>query len=103
MSEATQAVLGTIGIWLLVAAGVTIIVEMAVMAMWGAAMAKRVRTLTEMAASERAELEADLRKLRAAMEETKRLWRPYRRALRWLQHPLLVALIGSYRRRWANR
>jgi hypothetical protein len=48
-------------------------------------------------------VEADLEKLRLALEETQRLWRPYRMVLRWLQHPLVIALLGSYRRRWLLR
>jgi len=62
-------------------------------------VAKRSITLSERLQTERAELEADLEKLRLAMEETRRLWRPYRRLLRWLSHPLTIALWQSYRRR----
>ena len=56
-------------------------------------------SLSQRLQTERAWLESDLEKLRLALEETKRLWRPYRLVLRWLRHPLVIALLGSYRRR----
>jgi hypothetical protein len=91
--------LGLVGIALLVAAGLAIVVEAALAALWGMRVAKRSMKLTERMNSERALLESDLEKLRLAMEETRRLWRPYRRILRWLGHPLTIALWQSYRRR----
>lgn len=95
--------LGWIGLWLLVAAGLVILVELAVMAVWGFAMGKRARTLTQMMETERGLLEADLERLRLAIDEMHRLWRPYEKALRWLRHPLVIALLQSYRRRGAAR
>jgi hypothetical protein len=95
--------LGTIGIWLLVGAVIAIIVELTLMAAWGAAMGRRMQALSLRLASQRAEIEADVEKLRRAIEETRALWQPYRRILRWLRHPLLIAWLGSYRRRMAAR
>jgi hypothetical protein len=95
--------LGWVGIGLLVAAGLAIVVEGALAAVWGAAVAKRALKLSELLNTERGLLESDLEKLRLAMEETRRLWRPYRVALRWLAHPLTIALLQSYRRRWLVR
>jgi hypothetical protein len=95
--------LGTIGIWLLVGAVIAIIVELTLMAVWGLAMGRRMQALSLRLASQRAEIEADVEKLRRAIEETRALWQPYRRILRWLRHPLLIALLGSYRRRMAAR
>ncbi len=95
--------LGTIGIWLLVAAVIAIIVELTLMAVWGLAMGRRMQALSQRLASQRAEIEADVEKLRRAIEETRALWRPYGRVLRWLRHPLVLALLGSYRRRMAAR
>jgi hypothetical protein len=46
-------------------------------------------------------IEEDIERLRAALEETKRLWKPYRRVLRLLRHPLTIALFGSFARRGA--
>ena len=90
---------GWVGVGLLVVAGLVIVVESVVAAWWGMAVAKRAMTLSERLETERQLVEADLEKLRLALEETKRLWRPYGMVLRWLQHPLVIALLGSYRRR----
>ena len=91
--------LGTIGIWLLVAAVIASLVEITLMVMWGLAMGRRMQALSQRLASQRVEIEADLEKLRRAIEETRALWQPYRRVLRWLRHPLVLALLGSYGRR----
>ena len=95
--------LGTIGIWLLVAAVIAIVVELTLVTVWGLAMGRRMQALSQRLASQRAEIEADVEKLRRAIEETRALWRPYSRILRWLRHPLVLALLGSYRRRMAAR
>jgi hypothetical protein len=85
--------LGLIGVWLLVAAGLAILLELTLMAVWSLAIGKRARLLSEVLESERVLIESDIQRLRLAMEETERLWRPYRKALRWLRHPLVVALV----------
>ena len=103
MTPATQAMLGTIGVWLLVAAGLVLIVELVLVAVWGAAMSRRMLALNQSISSQRAEIEADLERLRRAIEETKVLWRPYQRILRMLNHPLLLAVFASLRRRRAAR
>jgi hypothetical protein len=103
MTDATWALLGTIGIWLLVAAALAIIVELVLVAVWGFAFGRRMRELTRRVESERAQIQADVERLKRAIEETKALWRPYRRLLRWVRHPLVLALLGSYRRRMAAR
>lgn len=99
----TPATLGAIGIWLLAAAVIAIIIELTLMAVWGLAMGRRMQALSQRLASQRAEIESNVEKLRRAIEETRVLWRPYRRILRWLRHPLVIALLGSYRRRMAAR
>jgi hypothetical protein len=103
VTPATQALLGTIGIWLLVAGVLAIVVELVLVALWGLALGRRARVLSERIESERSQIRADLERLRQAIEEMRVLWRPYRRILRWLRHPLVVALLGSYRRRMASR
>lgn len=103
MTDATTALLGTIGIWLLVGGVLGIIIEMALVAVWGVRMSRRSRALAERIESERILIRADVERLKRAIEETRMLWRPYRRILRWLRHPLVLALIGSYRRRMATR
>jgi hypothetical protein len=91
--------LGWVGVGLLVAAGLAISVEAVLAAIWGRAVAKRAVKLSELLNSERGMLQADLETLRLALEETERLWQPYRTILRWVNHPLIIALLGSYRRR----
>jgi hypothetical protein len=95
-------VLTTIGVWLLVGSVVAIVLEGVVAAVWGAALARRSVALSERVQSERVLIEADLERLRAAIEEARRLWRPYRRVLRWVRHPLVIALLESYARRRAG-
>ena len=103
MTDAAWATLGTIGVGLLVFGMLAIIVEMVLLAVWGLAMARRTRELSERIAGERALIQADVERLKRAIEETKGLWRPYRRVLRWVRHPLVLALLGSYRRRMTAR
>ena len=103
MTDATWALLGTIGIWLLVAAALAIIVELVLVAVWGLAFGRRMRELTRRVDSEREQIQADVERLKHAIEETQALWRPYRRFLHWVRHPLVLALLGSYRRRMAAR
>jgi hypothetical protein len=93
--------LGWIGVWLLVAGAAAIVVEGVVAVVWGVGMARRTRVLSERMETERGLIEADLQQLRAAVEETRRLWKPYRRVLRVLNHPLMIALLESFARRRA--
>lgn len=95
--------LGWVGVGLLVAAGVATVIEGVVAALWSRAVAIRALTLQERLATERGLVESDLENLRLALEETQRLWKPYRVILRWLGHPLTIALFASYRRRRALR
>jgi hypothetical protein len=91
--------LGWVGVGLLVAAGLAIVVEAVLVAIWGIAVARRAAMLSARLNSERGLLQSDLETLRVALEETERLWRPYGTILRWVNHPVLIALLGSYRRR----
>jgi hypothetical protein len=93
--------LGWIGVWLLVAAALAIVIEGVLAVLWGVGMARRTRVLSVRLETERGLIEADLQRLRAAMDETRRLWKPYRRALRLLRHPLMIALLESFARRRA--
>ena len=95
--------LGELGIWLLVGSVVVIVIELAVMSIWTLRLARRGRALAAVLMTERGLIEADVARLRVAVEETRRLWQPYARVIRLLRHPLLIALVGSYRRRWAAR
>lgn len=93
--------LGWAGVGLLAAAGALIVAEGVVMAVWMSRLSRRARALNALIDQERRLAQADVERLRIALEETARLWEPYQRALRWIRHPLVVALIASYRRRRA--
>ncbi len=93
--------LGWIGVWLLVFAVVVIVVEAAVAGYWTFRLARRAAVLNRRLATQQAELRADLARMSAALAETRLLWHPYGRLLRWLRHPLVIALMQSYARRRA--
>jgi hypothetical protein len=102
VTQATEATLGTVGLWLLAAAGLLLVVELVLMAVWGVAMSRRMLALNESMSTQRAEIQADLERLRRAIEETRVLWQPYRRVLRMLNHPVVLAVLASVRRRRAR-
>jgi hypothetical protein len=91
--------LGWLGVVLLVGCLFAVVVEGAIAAIWMRRVSKRARLMSERLQSERGLIEADLARLRRALEETEVLWQPYRRALRFMRHPLAVALIQSLLRR----
>ena len=91
--------LGWLAVWLFVGSSVVILIELAVAGIWSMRLARRGRVLAVALQAQRGLLQADVERLRATIEETKVLWQPYARVLRWLRHPLVVALIGHYRRR----
>jgi hypothetical protein len=93
---------GWVGVWLLVASIVLVMAEGVLVAVWGTAVARRTRALAELMQTEQGLIDADITRLRSALDETRRLWKPYRRALRWLRHPIAIALFQSYRRRVAR-
>jgi hypothetical protein len=95
--------MGWSGVWLLVGSAAVIVIEVALVGIWSLRLSRRARALTRVVEGERNLIQADVARLRAALEEMRMLWRPYARVLRWLRHPLVIALIGSYRRRWAAR
>lgn len=94
---------GWVGVGLLVGSVVAILIEGALAAVWSAALTKQTRSLTEYVEQETGALKADVARLVLALEETERLWQPYKRLLRWLRHPLTIALWQSYRRRASAR
>lgn len=91
--------LSWIGIWLLVGSVVVIVIEAALAGIWSARLARRGRELSRRLATEQAAVQADIARLQATLAETVVLWQPYRRLLRFLQHPLVIALMQSYARR----
>jgi uncharacterized membrane protein YcjF (UPF0283 family) len=90
---------GWIGIWLLVIGAVAVIAELALMVLWTARLVRKSRRLSERLQADQARMQADVERLQAAIAETRALWQPYRRLLRWLRHPIAIALIQSYARR----
>jgi hypothetical protein len=90
-----------IGIVLLVIGVVAIALEGALAAAWSLRASRRARALSERLADERGRIQGDVERLRLALAETQALWQPYAGLLRWLRHPLTIALIQSYARRRA--
>lgn len=103
MKQLPIGLLGSIGIWLLVVSAVAVVVELAVMGLWSVRLARKSRVLSERLLAEQARLRADVERLQASIAETQALWQPYGRLLRWLRHPIAIALIQSYTRRRAAR
>jgi len=102
VTQVSPATLGTVGVWLLVAAGLLLVVELVLMAVWGVSMSRRMLALNVSISTQRAEIQADLERLRRAIEETRVLWQPYRQVLRTLNHPIVLAVLASVRRRRAR-
>ena len=90
-----------IGIALLVVGIVAIVVEGALAAIWSLRVSRRARALSLRLTNEQGRLQDDVERLRFALAETEALWQPYATLLRWLRHPLTIALIQSYVRRRA--
>ena len=88
-----------IGIWLLAFSAVVIVIELAIGGIWAARLGRRARRLSAQVAADQRALQDDVVRLKAAMAETAVLWQPYRRLLRYLRHPLAIALMQSYARR----
>jgi hypothetical protein len=90
------------GPWLLLLGGAVIVIEGTISAVWTVRLARQGRALAAMLERERGLVQADVARLRATLEETRRLWEPWRRALRRLRHPLVAALLASLGRRLAG-
>src|SRR2546422_3035832 len=93
--------LGWIGVWLLLLGVLAIVLQGVFAAIWTARIVKRSRALRGALASEQAKLQAESARLQAALVEMDLLWRPYRRLLGWLRHPIGIALLQSFARRRA--
>lgn len=90
-----------IGIWLLIGSVVLIVIEAMLAGLWTARLARRGQALTKQLQQRQVELKADIDQLQQSLAETVALWQQYERWLRWLRHPLTVALLQSYARRRA--
>ena len=97
----TSSELGWIGVWVLVIGVAAVVGELALMAVWAVRLARRSRALSERLLDQQAQLRADVERLQASIAEAGVLWQPYRRVLRWLRHPIAIALLQSYARRRA--
>ena len=90
-----------IGVVLLVAGVIVIAIEGALAAAWSLRIGRRSRELSERLAKEQSELQAGVEHLRLGLAEMEALWQPYGRLLRWLRHPIVIALMQSLVRRGA--
>ena len=97
----TDAELAELGIGLLVAGVLAIVVEGVLAAIWGVRLSRRARALNDRLAAEQAPIQANVARLRASLAEMEQLWQPYARLLRWLRHPIVIALMQSFARRRA--
>lgn len=88
-----------VGIWLLIASVVAIVLEGVLAAVWSVRISRKAQALSERLAEERGRLQSDVERLRLALAEMQALWQPYGRLLRWLRHPITIALIQSLARR----
>ncbi|HKC18027.1 MAG TPA: hypothetical protein VKE27_00210 [Candidatus Dormibacteraeota bacterium] len=91
--------LEVVGIWLLLISFAVIVLELGLAGYWSMRLARRSRMLSKQLALQQALVQADVERLRANLAETRILWRPYRRGLRLLRHPLTIALMQSFGRR----
>ena len=94
---------GWLGVWLLAFSAAAIVVEGIVAAAWTMRLVRHAKLASARIEEAQGLIEGDLARLRTVVAETQQLWRPYARALRFLNHPLVIALFGSYRARWAAR
>jgi len=92
----------SVGPWLLVLGVAVILLEGAVASVWSVRLARQGRALVVILERERGLVQADVSRLRETLEETRRLWEPWRRTLGWLRHPLVAALLASFWRRLAG-
>ena len=90
-----------VGEWLLVGSFVVIVIECVLAAAWSLRLARHGQALQARLVEEQGRIQADVERLRLALAETVVLWQPYARLLRWLRHPLTIALLQSYARRRA--
>ena len=94
--------LGWIGIGMLVLGVLLIVLEGVLAMLWMLRLGRKARALSVMLASQQAEVQADIARLMASLEAMRELWKPYRRLLRFLRHPLTIAVMQSYARRRAT-
>jgi len=90
------------GPWLLVLGVAVILLEGAVASIWSFRLVRQGRALAAILEREQGLVKGDVSRLRQTLEETRRLWEPWRRVLGWLRHPLVAAVLASFSRRLAR-
>jgi hypothetical protein len=90
---------GWIGVWMLVLGCLLMVAEVLWVLPLALGVRRRALALQDLAFREEGAGRAELALLRRLLEESDLALRPYRRLRRWLAHPLVPALLESYRRR----
>jgi hypothetical protein len=91
--------IAVVSLWVAAIAGAVVLVELLVSVPLLLRLRSRIRQLAALLESEAAFTTAELERLRLARARMRVLVRPYRRAWKYVRHPLLVALLASYRQR----
>ena len=91
--------LGWVGLGLLGLGLVLVVFELFLILSSVLSLRRRALELQRLVLANRVVLEAELAHLRLLASERELMAKPYRRLLRWLTHPLMVALLQSHRRR----
>lgn len=94
---------GTAGLWLLLIAGVALVLEVLALVPSVWSLQRRALALRAALEWERELTQVEIDRLLSLRAETERLLVPYRRLVRFLSHPLLLAVFASWRRRRARR
>lgn len=92
--------LAVAGHWMAVAAGVLALVALVLPLPRLLRIRRRSRAVQARLAEAEARIQLSIAEIRAGREETERLLAPWRTTLKWATHPLTMALIRSYWRRW---
>ena len=90
--------------WLALAGvgGLVIVVELLIAVPLVIRLRRRVAQLSGLVALDAGVAESELLRLQLALADSRRLLLPYRRLLKYLRHPLVIALLASLRRRRAR-
>jgi hypothetical protein len=91
---------GEIGLGLLVVSALIVLIGAATVVPRILSVRRRARLLQVHAVQAHLDLDTALDELVSGRAEMDRLLRPWRTLLKWATHPLTMALIQSYRRRW---
>jgi hypothetical protein len=93
---------GQLGVGMLLVGSLLILVEILLLVPRALLLTKRLRELNLLVEGELRQANEQLSSIRRATAETAVLFRPYRKAWRWISHPITIALYQSFRRRSRN-